>query len=95
MLEVASAPNRSSTDLHTLRSLWIFMQWGLDIVRPLARMQPQLWFLLVATDYFTKWVKTVSLSEVTRQQIVKFLWKNVVCRFELPHTISDSGMNFG
>ena len=35
------------------------------------------------------------LSEVTRQQVVKFLWQNVVCQFGLPHTIiSDNGINF-
>ena len=46
-------------------------------------------------DYFTKWVEAVPLSEVTGQQIVKFLWLNIVCRFGLPHTvISDNGMNF-
>jgi len=46
-------------------SPWPFMQWGLDVVGPLPQAQPQLRFLLVATDYFTKWVEAVSLSEVT------------------------------
>jgi len=32
--------NRPSTDIHTLRSLWPFIQWGLDVVRPLPRAQP-------------------------------------------------------
>jgi len=37
----------------------------------------------------------VPLSEVTGQQIVKFVWRNIVCRFRLPHTIiSDNGTNF-
>ena len=50
----ASSSNRPSTDLHTLRSPWPFMQWGLDVVGPLPHAQPQFRFLLVATDYFTK-----------------------------------------
>ena len=71
------------------------MQWGLDLVGPLPRLQPQLRFLLVATNYFTKWVEAVSLSEVIGQQIVKFLWQNIVCRFGFPYTIiSDNGTNF-
>jgi len=69
----APASNRLSTDCHTLRIPWPFMQWGLDVVGPLLRAQPQLWFLLVDIDYFTKWVEAMALSEVTRQQIVKFL----------------------
>jgi len=69
----ALATNKSSTNIYTLRSPWPFMQWGLDVVGPLPQAQHQLWFLLVVTDYFIKWVKAVSLSEVTGQQIVKFL----------------------
>ena len=35
------------------------------------------------------------LSEVTGQQIVKFLWQNIVCCFRLPDTIiSDNMTNF-
>ena len=56
-----------------LRSPWPFMQWGLDAVGLLSQAQPQLRFLLVAIDYFTKWVEAVPLSEVTGQQFVKFL----------------------
>ena len=67
------ASNRLSSDLHTLCSLWPFMQWGLDVVEPLPQAQPQLHFLLVATDYFTKWIEIISLFEVSIQQIVKFL----------------------
>jgi len=91
----APASNRPSSDLHTLRSLWPFMRWGLDVARPLPRAQPQLRFLLLTTDYFTKWIEAISLSEVSGQQIVKFLWQNIVCRFGIPHTIiSDNGTNF-
>ena len=74
------------------------MQWRLDVVGPLPRALPQIRtirFLLIATDYFTKWIEAVPLSEVTRQQIVKFHWQNIVCRFGLPPTIiSDNGTNF-
>ena len=50
--------------------------------------------LLVAIDYFTKWVKAVPLYEVTSQQISKFLWQNTVCHFRLSQTIiSDNGTN--
>ena len=63
------------------------MQWGLDVVGPLQRALPQFRFLLIATDYFTKWIEAVSLSEVTGQQIVKFLWQNIIYRFGLHHAI--------
>jgi len=44
-------------------------------------------FLLVVIDYFIKWVKGVVLFDVTGQQIVKFLWQNIMCHFTLPYTI--------
>jgi len=51
--------------------------------------------LLITINYFTKWIEVVSLSEVTRQQVVKFMWQKLVCRFGLPRTImSVNGMNF-
>ena len=46
-------------DLYTLWSLWPFMQWGLDVVGPLSRAQSQFLFLLVTTDYSTKWIEVV------------------------------------
>jgi len=54
------------------------MQWDLDVVGYLPRAQPQFRFLPVATNYFTKWVQTVPLSDVTGWQIVKFLRRNIV-----------------
>ena len=46
-------------------------------------------------DYFAKWVEVVPLSDVTVQQIVKFLWQNIICCFGRPRTIiSDNRMNF-
>jgi len=65
------------------------------VVGSLLRAQPQFRFLLVAADYFTKWIEAVPIFEVTDHQVVKFLWLNIVCRFGLSGTIiSDNGTNF-
>jgi len=65
------------------------------VVGSLLRAQPQFRFLLVATDYFTKWIEAVPIFEVTDDQVVKFLWQNIVCCFGLSGTIiSDNGTNF-
>ena len=90
----APASNRPSKDLYILRSPWTFMLWGLDIVSPLPRVSYQFRFLLVATNHFIKWTEVVPLSKVMRQQIMNFLWQNIICRFGLPYTIiSDNGTN--
>ncbi|XP_050256447.1 uncharacterized protein LOC126701978 [Quercus robur] len=52
-------------------------------------------FLLVGTDYFTKWVKTEPLANIRDVDAKKFIWKNIVTRFGVPHTlISDNDLQF-
>ncbi|KAL0439649.1 UNVERIFIED_CONTAM: hypothetical protein Slati_2447900 [Sesamum latifolium] len=52
-------------------------------------------FLLVAIDYFTKWVEAEPLAHITKGEVMKFIWKNVICRFVLPREIiSDNGRQF-
>ena len=69
-----------------------FTQWGFDIVSPLHRCKGQVKFLLVAINYFTKWVEAKALSTITKAEIQSFVWKNIICRFRIPRTIiSDNG----
>ena len=44
--------------LSTISSPYPFMKWSMDVVGPLVPSGPaQLRFLLVLTDYFTKWIE--------------------------------------
>ena len=38
-------------------------------------------FILVAIDYFTKWVEAASYANVTRQVVVKFIKNQLICRY--------------
>ena len=79
----------------TITSLWPFVQWGIDIVGPLPLGKSQVKFLLVAIDYFTKWVEAEALATITEARIQNFVWKNIICRFGIPLTIiSDNGRQF-
>ena len=50
-------------------------------------------WLLVRTDYFTKWVEVEPLANIRDVDAKKFIWRNIVTRFEVPHTlISDNGL---
>ena len=52
-------------------------------------------WLLVGTNYFTKWVEAKPLSNIRDINATKFVWKNIVTRFGIPHTlISDNGLQF-
>ena len=55
--------------LTTITSLWPFAQWRIDIVGPLPLGKGQVRFLLVAIDYFTKWVEAEALATFTEARI--------------------------
>ena len=79
----------------TITSPWPFSQWGIDIVGPLPIGKGQVKFLLVAIDYFTKWVEAEALTTITEAKIRSFVWKNIICRFGILMTIiSNNGRQF-
>ncbi|GJT83764.1 reverse transcriptase domain-containing protein [Tanacetum coccineum] len=52
-------------------------------------------FLIVAMDYFTKWIEAKAVATISGSQVKKFVWDNIVCRFGLPgEIISDNGKQF-
>ena len=50
---------------------------------------------MVGTDYFTKWVEAEPLANIRDVDVKKFIWRNIVTRFEVPRTlILDNGLQF-
>ncbi|RVW59784.1 hypothetical protein CK203_100621 [Vitis vinifera] len=50
---------------------WPFAQWGMDIVGPLPAAPAQKKFLLVATDYFSKWVEAEAYASIKDKDVTK------------------------
>ena len=50
--------------LNSVTSPWPFAQWGMDIVGPLPTTAAQKKFLLVATNYFSKWVEVEAYASI-------------------------------
>ena len=91
------APNIHQPErvLNPLSSPWPFVQWGLDIVGPFPKAAGNKRYLLVGTDYFTKWVKAEPLANISDVDTKKLIWKNIVTRFKVPHSvISDNSLQF-
>ena len=79
----------------TITSSWPFVQWRIDIIDPLPLGKSRVKFLLVAIDYFTKWVEAEALATITEARIQNFVWKNIICRFGIPlKIILDNGRQF-
>ena len=81
--------------LNPFTSPWLFAQWGLDIVGLFLKATRNQNFLLVAMDYFTKWVEAEPLANIRDQDVKRFVWWNIIMRFGIPNTfVSDNGLQF-
>jgi len=64
------------TTLNVLSAPWPFSMWGIDVIgakEPKASNGHR--FILVAIDYFTKWVEAASYANVTMKIVAKFIRK--------------------
>ncbi|RDX75963.1 Pol polyprotein, partial [Mucuna pruriens] len=51
-------------------------------------------FILVAIDYFTKWVEAALNANITKSVVTKFIKRDIICHYGLPaHIITDNGKN--
>nr|GEV34458.1 reverse transcriptase domain-containing protein [Tanacetum cinerariifolium] len=68
---------------------------GIDIAGPFLKGPGKVKFLIVAMDYFTKWIEAKVVATITDGQVKKFVWDNIVCRFGIPgEIISENGKQF-
>ena len=55
--------------LHTMTSPWPFSTWGIEIIRNIHLTTSNGHeFILVAIDYFTKWVEAVSFKVLNSKE---------------------------
>ncbi|KAL2898168.1 Gag-Pol polyprotein, partial [Bienertia sinuspersici] len=59
-------------------------QWGLDLLGPFPKAQGGKRWLIVAIDYFSKWIESKCLVQITEKAVRKFIWQNVISRYRLP-----------
>ncbi|GJW53046.1 reverse transcriptase domain-containing protein [Tanacetum coccineum] len=80
-------PRNPQQNLTPITSLWPFYKWGIDIAGPFPEGPGKVKFFIVAIDYFTKWIEANPVATITGNQVKKFVWDNIVCRFEIPGEI--------
>nr|GEW61958.1 reverse transcriptase domain-containing protein [Tanacetum cinerariifolium] len=62
---------------------------------PFPEVPGKVKFLIVAMDYFTKWIEAKAMATITGGQVKKLVWDNIVCRFGNPgEIVSDNGKQF-
>jgi hypothetical protein len=70
-----------------IQPTWPLQRWGLDLLGPLPPAQGNLKYVLVAVEYFLKWIEVKPLATITSVTVQKFFWQNIVCRFDVPKAI--------
>jgi hypothetical protein len=74
---------------------WPLQRWGLDLLGPLPPAQGNLKYVVVAVEYFSKWIEAKPLATITSVTVQKFFWQNIVYRFGVPKAITvDNGTQF-
>ena len=83
-------------ELNALTSPWPFLVWGIDIIGKISPMSSNGHeYILVAIDYFTKWVEAASYVRLTMARVAKFIRSHIICCYGVPHElISDRGVHF-
>jgi hypothetical protein len=64
---------------------WPFRGWGLDFIgeiHPASSKGHR--FILVATNYLTKWIEAVPLRNMTHQEVISFMQEHIIYRFGVP-----------
>ncbi|GJS19835.1 reverse transcriptase domain-containing protein [Tanacetum coccineum] len=88
-------PRNPQQPLTPITSPWPFYKWGIDIAGPFPKGPGKVKFLIVAMDYFTKWIEAKAVATISGGQVKKFVWDNIVCRFGLSgEIVSDNGKQF-
>jgi hypothetical protein len=90
---VQSAP---ASMLHRIIEPWPFKVWGLDFIGEVHSASSKGHkFILVATDYFTKWTEAVPLRNMTHREVINFVQEHIIHRFGVPPTLTtNQGSSF-
>src|SRR5437016_5229330 len=53
---------------------------GMDFIGPFNRSRKSNKYILVITEYLTKWVEAKAMREATGEKVAEYLYKEIICR---------------
>src|SRR5437764_7270679 len=72
-----------------------FERIGINFVGPLEKTRKGNKYILVVTDYLTKWPEAKLMKDATAENVVKFIYEGIICRHRCPKIImSDRRTHF-
>ena len=88
---------QDSMPLRPIMSARAFAKWGIDFVGPikLPTKGSRAQYIIVATDYLTKWVEEKATPKNDACTIAKFIFENIFTRYGLSlEIVSNQGVHF-
>jgi len=64
-----------------------FEKWGMDFIGPNDPPSGRKNYIIVCTDYLTKWVETKVVKVETEEKVVEFLRESVFYKFGYPREL--------
>ncbi|GJU03125.1 reverse transcriptase domain-containing protein [Tanacetum coccineum] len=73
-------PRNPQQKLSPITSPWPFYKWGIDIAGPFPKGTGKVKFLIVAIDYFTKWIEAKPVATITDNPFKDWCEKLCICQ---------------
>eukprot|EP00253_Pinus_taeda_P012824 PITA_12824 len=90
-----SKTRRPPTPLHPVVAVGPFAKWGIDFMTCNPTSTGGHGYIIVAVDYFTKWVEAMPTLNNSSEMAALFFFNHVVSRFGVPQAIvTDHGSYF-
>ena len=91
---IGNISKRHEMPMNNILEFELFDVWGMDFMGPFpSSFNNQ--YILVAVDYVSKWDEAIATPTSDSREVIKFIRKNILSRFEVPRaTISDGGPHF-
>ena len=72
-----------------------FAHIGIDVMGPLPVTRNGKRYIILAVDFFTKYLEGIAVDEADAQTVAKFIHSDIICRHGVPKELtSDRGTEF-
>jgi len=85
----------STAPIHYIIAIGSFTKWGIDFITSNPHSTRGHAYIILAVDYFTKWVEVMSTFSADGKIAATFIFNHIISRFSVPQAIiTDHGSHF-